>query len=199
MKATPERLNNREIARYWETREDECGLSVDWAEAHERCWCCGYKGKLQHAHIVPESRGGAYAADNLILLCKRCHREAPNIADSRYMWIWLRSHASTFYDFSIWARAAIEFRIMFGRLPFSEIPPDQVQQCLVRAKEIFELDLVVVHWGEGRKNAATLACLFARIEEAISGKHPEPRKGSWLDDEGLFPFLRSGNKVEQPP
>lgn len=32
-----------EIVDYWTGRQDECGLSVDWAEAHERCWRCGCK------------------------------------------------------------------------------------------------------------------------------------------------------------
>ena len=29
-----------QIVDYWIGHEDECGLSVDFAEAHERCWRC---------------------------------------------------------------------------------------------------------------------------------------------------------------
>src|SRR5262249_7661154 len=67
-------------------REDECGLGVDWSEAEERCWRCGYKSSLQKCHIVPDSLGGAARPSNLVLLCCRCHREAPNVADPRFMW-----------------------------------------------------------------------------------------------------------------
>ena len=31
------------IVTYWEQRQDECGLAVDWSEARERCWRCGEK------------------------------------------------------------------------------------------------------------------------------------------------------------
>ncbi len=30
-----------EAVDYWSRHQSECGLSVDWAEAHERCWRCG--------------------------------------------------------------------------------------------------------------------------------------------------------------
>jgi ribosomal protein L37E len=71
----------QEIVDYWTARESECGLAVDWAEAHERCWRCGYKSRLQKCHIVPKSPDGKNDRSNLVLLCGRCHREAPNVAD----------------------------------------------------------------------------------------------------------------------
>lgn len=30
----------REIAKYWETRVDECEWSIDWREAESHCWRC---------------------------------------------------------------------------------------------------------------------------------------------------------------
>ena len=172
-------LPNREIASYWARHQDECGLAVDWAEAHERCWRCGYKGRLQHCHIVPESRDGQYCADNLVLLCRRCHREAPNIADPRYMWIWLRANAFPFYDSSLYYRAVIEFEHMFGRRPFEGLTEDQLRSAREEVKRI--IGSTIVHWGEGRRNPVTLACIFARTEEVLTGVHPQATSGSWLE------------------
>lgn len=171
-------LSNREIASYWATIQDECGLAVDWAEAHERCWRCGYKGRLQHCHIVPESRNGSYSVDNLVLLCRRCHRESPNIADKRYMWIWLRANAFPFYDSSLYFRAVIEFEHMFGRRPFKGLNEEQIRKAQKEITEI--LDSTIIHWSEGRRNPSTLACIFAKIEETLIGLHPEPQSSSWL-------------------
>ena len=35
------KTSRKQIIEYWETCQDECELSVDWAEAEERCWRCG--------------------------------------------------------------------------------------------------------------------------------------------------------------
>jgi len=59
-----------EIVDYWKRHEDECGLSVDWAEAHERCWRCGCEKNLERCHIIPDSLGGKDEPSNLVLLCK---------------------------------------------------------------------------------------------------------------------------------
>lgn len=47
-----------EIVDYWAKHTGECGLSVDFAEAHERCWRCGCQRSLERCHIVPASLGG---------------------------------------------------------------------------------------------------------------------------------------------
>ncbi len=49
------KTKKEDIVNYWSRMQDECGLSVDWSEAHERCWRCGYKAKLQKCHIIPDS------------------------------------------------------------------------------------------------------------------------------------------------
>ncbi|MDK3157118.1 HNH endonuclease signature motif containing protein [Kamptonema cortianum] len=188
-------LTNREIASYWATQEDECGLAVDWAEAHERCWRCGYKGRLQKCHIIPKSRNGSYSIDNLVLLCRRCHREAPNIGEKRYMWIWLRSNAFPFYNFSLYYRAIVEFEHMFGRRPFEGMGEDAISKARDEVIKIF--DSTIVHWGEGRRNPSTLACIFAKIEESLTGLHPTPRSKSWLEDV-IFPPQKRLNQKDNP-
>lgn len=166
----PTNIRHEEIVEYWSARETECGLGVDWAEAHERCWRCGYKSGLERCHIIPESLGGRNEPSNLVLLCGRCHREAPNVRDARFMWIWLRASCAPFYD-TYWAtRGVQEFERIFGREPFAgpefnNIETEQARQALRE-----EMRKTTLHLGEGRLNPATIAFLFALIEERFIGK-----------------------------
>lgn len=91
---------------YWETRVDECDLGSDWAEAHERCWRCGYKRKLQRCHIVPFSLGGSETSDNIVALCSQCHAEAPDVCDQNEMWDWIKRTRVSLYD-TYWTRRAL--------------------------------------------------------------------------------------------
>ncbi|HEY9751255.1 MAG TPA: HNH endonuclease signature motif containing protein [Allocoleopsis sp.] len=45
-----------------------------------KCQCCGFKGSEVH-HIHPHHLGGKTVPENLILLCARCHEEAPDDPD----------------------------------------------------------------------------------------------------------------------
>lgn len=94
----PIKTTKKEIVDYWASKQEEVGLSVDWSEAHERCWRCGYKKPLERCHIIPDSLGGKDEPENLVLLCKRCHIEAPNVEDKNFMWDWIRAYGTPFYD-----------------------------------------------------------------------------------------------------
>jgi hypothetical protein len=164
-----------EIVAYWARVEDECGLGVDWSEAHERCWRCGYRSALEKCHIVPAALGGTATAGNFVLLCGRCHREAPNHEDPQYMWRWIRATCVPLYDTYWYIRGCEEFEVMFGRKPFgwlthlaAEVPGlfDE-QQDLLDA----EYSRVVIHFGEGRLNPATIACVLAEVEKAMAARH----------------------------
>lgn len=74
-------VRHRDVVDYWSAREDECGLGVDWADARNRCWRCAREARLELCHIVPASRDGLRKSSNLVLLCKRCHKEAMNVSD----------------------------------------------------------------------------------------------------------------------
>ncbi len=80
----PIKTTSKEIVEYWDSRIDETELSIDFAEAEERCWRCAYKSKLHRCHIIPDSLGGEDTPSNLVLLCRRCHIEAPNIKDKDF-------------------------------------------------------------------------------------------------------------------
>ena len=163
---------HREIVGFWTAHESECGLGVDWAEAKQRCWRCGYRSVLHRCHIVPDSRSGANMPLNLVLLCRRCHREAPNVADARFMWIWIRATCVPFYDTYWTMRGIQEFEQMFGRKPFATPEFNDVaeEQPLALLRE--ELRKASVHFGEGNLNPSTIASIFALIEERITGRLP---------------------------
>ena len=114
-KRKPIKTTKKEIVNYWERHQDECGLSVDWSEAEERCWRCGYKKTLERCHIIPDSLGGEDKPENLVLLCKRCHIEAPNVESKTFMWDWLRAYGTPFYDIFWKIRAYEEYKFIYKK------------------------------------------------------------------------------------
>jgi hypothetical protein len=155
-----------EIVHYWSGHQDECGLSVDWAEAHERCWRCSRRVRLEKCHVVPHKLGGADAAHNLVLLCARCHREAPNVSDPTFMWVWLRRYAVTFYDTDWIVRGFEEFERIFGRKPFANVK-QEFPEPLIFAEVRKYREKAIIHFGEGRPNPSTMAWIFSQIEKDL--------------------------------
>ena len=156
-----------EIMDYWSHCEDECGLSVDWAEAHKRCWRCSRKAPLEKCHIVPHSLGGTDLPKNLVLLCSRCHREAPNVSDPAFIWVWLRRYAVSLYDTDWIIRGFEEFERIFKRKPFvgvnEDIPEAKIFEALKKYRQ-----RAIIHYGEGRPNPSTMAWLFSQIEKELN-------------------------------
>lgn len=112
----PIRTTKEEIIDYWVRQGvDECDLSVDWAEADSHCWRCGCERNLERCHIVPDSLGGKDEPSNLVLLCKRCHADGPNVADPEIMWDWIKSYKVAFYD-TFWSiQGAAEYSLFTGK------------------------------------------------------------------------------------
>lgn len=168
------KTNPREIVSYWAKRENESGLSVDWSEAHERCWRCGCKSKLERCHITPHSLGGADDPSNLVLLCHLCHREAPNVKDPKFMWIWIRAHGTTFYDTFWMIRGMEEFKKMFGRKPFEDFEDTDLSAIVKEglSKEMSKaIRSAIIHFGEGRMNPSTIACILYEVEEQFKNRN----------------------------
>jgi hypothetical protein len=98
-----------EIANYWKKNNtiSETQLNFDWFDAHTHCWNCGDnkysesdRVRLERAHIIPESLGGDDIPSNYVLLCRECHRQAPNTCDKENMWDWIKDNKKSisFYD-----------------------------------------------------------------------------------------------------
>ena len=174
-----------EIVEYWSTQESEDGLSVDWADATERCWRCGEQPSasqgsrpLELCHIGPAALGGKDEPSNFVLLCWRCHLEAPNVNDPSYMWIWLRAHAQPLYDSYWMTRATEEFQKLFSRRP-GKMLLDHAQlngldenAAVTRYQEALSgmHRHAVFHWGQGRINPSTFACMLHIAETAAVEK-----------------------------
>jgi hypothetical protein len=157
-----------EIVAQWSGMQDECGLSVDWSEAHERCWRCGYRSALERCHIVPRALEGSEEPGNLVLLCRRCHREAPNVSDASFMWAWLRAHATPFYDTYWTQRGLDEFEKIFKRKPFAVFEQAPlVSQEAVMAAVHEQINRTCIHFGEGRLNPSTIAWIVLQVEQAL--------------------------------
>jgi len=156
----------QQIVDHWRTRQNEDELSVEWEDALEHCWRCGHESNLEKCHIVPKSLGGSDDVSNLVLLCNRCHKEAPNVQDHRFMWIWLKAHAVELYN-SYWYVLGIkEYRKMFNREPM-------MSMTYISSKETYDafaksFSKAVKHYGEGRLNASTIACIMFLAEEGLN-------------------------------
>lgn len=164
------KTTHHEIAAYWSQVEDECGLSIDWAEAETRCWRCADETNLQRCHIIPRSIGGTEHPSNLVLLCLKCHREAPNVIDTQFMWKWLRAHAVPFYGTYWHQRAVQEFELIFGRKPFTLIDETQVTKEMINEAVEKHIRSAGIHFGEGRLNPSTMAWLLFQAEQELQRK-----------------------------
>ena len=108
----------REIAKYWETRVDECEWSIDWREAESHCWRCGYKKRLQRCHIIPAALGGKDEPENMVILCVRCHAENPNVEDPEIMWDWIKAYNTSCYG-TFWDIQALRSMSLYIRVQWS--------------------------------------------------------------------------------
>ncbi len=96
------------IAQFWSTTLD---LDLFWP----RCFACQYSpaeakepeaGRyrqawnqavfLERAHIVADMEGGLSVPANLVLLCKRCHKESPMLTEPQAMLDWITNRQSWF-------------------------------------------------------------------------------------------------------
>jgi hypothetical protein len=99
-----------EIAEYWSKNwnSETAKFVVDLGEPS--CFACGYykqkwdesedaktcwnKTGLHRAHIVANNIGGADSPENYLLLCERCHIQAPMTNDPAIMIMWASKRES---------------------------------------------------------------------------------------------------------
>ena len=155
-----------DIVSYWIDKKDDSSLGMERKDAHERCWRCGHKSRLEKCHIVPKSIGGSDDPFNLILLCNKCHKEAPNVNDSNFIWKWIESDHGIMYDTYWILRAFAEFEKMFGRKPFSVGRFKKVKNISKIIEKKMQ-DTAIVHYGESGFNTSTLASIIKKIEDNL--------------------------------
>lgn len=126
---------------YWSRRIDEDEISTDWREADTHCWRCGCQRNLERCHIVPHTLGGTDEPSNIVLLCKRCHREGPNVTDPEIMWDWIRAYRVPFLETFWIIRGQKEYAFIYGKPLYREIQDicSRASVPLDTAQEQFDL------------------------------------------------------------
>ena len=168
------KTTKEQIVDYWIGHEDERGLSVDFAEAHERCWRCGCKRGLARCHIIPDSLGGRDTPSNFVLLYSRCHLDNPNVADPEVMWDWLRAYAVPFYD-TFWnIHGMKEYERIYGVSFRQEMKARNITKK--NQDEINEILNETIrkasyHFGDPHLNIATLAGIYRMAIKEYDLRH----------------------------
>ena len=169
-----------QTVEYWMRYVDECELSVDWAEADQLCWRCGCQQELQRAHIIPDSLGGKDTPDNIVLLCDRCHKEAPNVTDPEIMWDWIKAYSVPFYG-TFWSILAMrEYEFIYSKSYLQEIKDifSRAQVSITDGKIKALMDSIIqdtyeeagIHFGQPYFNTATLAGVYRMTLKKIAAE-----------------------------
>ena len=108
------KIKHKDLVDYWSSRVYEGDLGTDWDEGHKRCWRCGDTYRLERCHIIPKSLDGSNTPDNLVLLCNKCHIEAPDINDSEVMFDWIKRTKGQYYEKWFEGRVRQEYKNIFG-------------------------------------------------------------------------------------
>ena len=157
------KTTQKQIIEYWSDKVYEGDLSIDFSEANERCWRCGYKSKLEKCHIIPHSLEGKDEPSNYVLLCKLCHEENPNVGNSNIMWDWLKAHKASFYDTYWILRGEKEYKFIYGKSFFEELKELNVNEEQTRILLRDKMNQASLHFGKPRMNPATIAGIFRMI------------------------------------
>lgn len=184
--------NHEAIVEYWQTRVYEQDLGTDWDEATHRCWRCGtrhsqQKSTLERCHIIPASLGGPDTVDNLVLLCCRCHEEAPNINCKTAMWDWIKATKVPLYNTYWTLRSFEELKKIYG-VSIEQLTESLLQQKQkgVRQKTVIknfckELESLFegssYHFGGGGLNESTNAILIYQTFQHLINQGKENK--SW--------------------
>ena len=153
-----------EIVDYWSARVSECDMGVDWSEAHERCWRCGDDRSLERFHIIPaqEPFCGPDSPENFVLLCKRCHAEAPSCVDTTEIWNWIKITNAGLYGIYWEQRDWEEIKRVYKLNLERELLIRDTSACLSEYKQIFEKE-VGVHLGLRPFSVASKAYVWRKV------------------------------------
>lgn len=147
---------------------------------------------MQRCHIIPQSLGGNDEPANLVLLCTRCHIDAPNVESKTFMWDWIRANGTSLYDTFWKIRAQKEYEFVYGK---------SFQQELIDRDILSGYDLSIFwnlkigksihHFAHSWNNESTEAGLLRMRLEKFDETHPIIKKKSsaFRKREENFSFL----------
>lgn len=121
---------NKEIFDYWIDAEL---IEKDKLINEKCCFACQDDAyRLEKAHIVAASIGGPNIPSNLVLLCKRCHIEAPMLSVKEPMIDWMNDRQS----YMSYAISQLEGFFNYVKYNKIEIPKDFKELLVARLKEL---------------------------------------------------------------
>lgn len=158
---------------YWEfvidVGEPSC-FACHWFDARVRTYDAedGYTNlkriwndsRLERAHIVPYSLGGSNHVSNYLLLCRQCHRDAPDTTNPRFILQWTQKR-DTYGTIMLakWTEAARSLGVQAEHASQvyldhwdSSCTQDVARRC-------------VPHFGAGISTTSQLAALLMHAEE----------------------------------
>lgn len=174
----------RQAIDYWQHRISECDLSVDWAEADTHCWRYGCQKNLERCHIIPDSLGGKDEPGNIVLLCKRCHQEGPNVTDPEIMWDWIKAYKVPLYETFWQIRGAKEYAFIYKKnfiqemvdilaQSNKEITDEDMKDIILQTIEAVSKE-AGMHFGQPYFNTATIAGLYRMMLKSLAKTYGVP-------------------------
>lgn len=141
-----------------------CELS----EAHERCWRCGHKSKIDKCHVIPAALGGNVSAYNLVCsvadpIAKRRTTKIINTCEDG-----LGQHVS--YSTTHTGPSAAEKNsrscLVRKATRLARRPGPEGSNLIDAYTALMSIEFTraVIHFCEGRLNPSTIACVLAEIE-----------------------------------
>lgn len=170
---------------------------MDWAEAEDHCWRCGCERHLQRCHIIPHALGGKDEPSNIVLLCRRCHADGPNVTDPEIMWDWIRSYSVPFYN-TFWSLKGMqEYRHIYGsgfmddfqkivRASEKKFTEKQIETILQQNFEGLKGE-ASIHFGQPYFNDATMAGLYRMLLKRMA-EELEVNENKWKTVETAKPW-----------
>ena len=176
-KRPPIKTTIQQAIEHWKKYVDEDDLGVDWLEADTYCWRCGCKKNLQRCHIVPHALGGEDKPENIVLLCKRCHAEGPNVTDPSVMWDWIKAYKVPGYETFWFVRGREEYEFIYRRGFIEDMyrifKKANITDEAVVSKKISEIygeasAKASNHFGQPDFNTATMAGIYRMLIKQLA-------------------------------
>lgn len=172
------KTNIEDIVKYWSKYIDESDISVDQTESASHCWRCGCRKNLERCHIIPYSLGGLDEPKNLVLLCKRCHSEGPNVTDVEIMWDWIKAYKVPCYE-TFWSLKGMkEYKFIYGKSIEDEFKTifnkAKILSNSKEAKDIISNKIqeinrnASIHFGQPYFNDSTIAGIYRMTLKEIA-------------------------------
>ena len=96
------RTSKKECVECWSKRIKETEVGTDW-------------------DLIPDSLCGKDEASNIVLLCDKCHKEGPNVADPEIMWDWIKAYAQPNQFMFLFYQISREYEFIYKRSIKEEI------------------------------------------------------------------------------